>query len=223
MPPNDTQRALTPNIPPNDLLRDYLRALHRVSATVYHRFHRRVIKLSGTPQARLDWTDPDTWMPQRLEGMELKVARRIWERSGHRLNPRYVDGPWLFSRTHGLLREDEDGFFHTTARGRAFLAGDPETVAEIDQYEGILTILAIVAARGPAKREILYPDWEAFCVTYTGYHSRTSIAWALLARLQNLMGRGMVGRNGYAYAITEAGADYLAAESGRVEHVPGPG
>lgn len=35
----------------------------------------------GTPQKSVDWTDPATWIPERLKGDERELAEAIWERS----------------------------------------------------------------------------------------------------------------------------------------------
>src|SRR5690242_13638701 len=41
----------------------------------------------GTPQDPVDWTDPDTWIPQRLSGAQADLAMRIWQHTQHKLNP----------------------------------------------------------------------------------------------------------------------------------------
>ena len=35
-------------------------------------------ELRGTPQNTVDWTDPDTWIPERLSGDDRELASAIW-------------------------------------------------------------------------------------------------------------------------------------------------
>src|ERR1700737_4837833 len=50
----------------------------------------------GTPQNPADWSDPDTWIGERLSGDLQLLARKIWEGSDKHLNPRYLNGCYLF-------------------------------------------------------------------------------------------------------------------------------
>lgn len=45
---------------------------------------------TGTPQDPVDWTEPDIWIAERLDGRNQELARTIWEESGHEVNPRSV-------------------------------------------------------------------------------------------------------------------------------------
>ena len=38
-------------------------------------------RLRGTPQNPVDWSQPDTWIPERLDGTDLEFARAVWEQS----------------------------------------------------------------------------------------------------------------------------------------------
>ena len=82
-------------------------------------------------------------------------------------------------------------------------------MAEIDSYEGMLTILQLVAERGPGWRSEFLSEFATYCRTFTSFHSETVIKGALYDRLFNLIDRGYVARSGLTYEITDAGLSYL--------------
>ena len=47
---------------------------------------------TGTPQNLVDWTDPDTWISERLEGENADLAHTIWHESNRKVNPRHING-----------------------------------------------------------------------------------------------------------------------------------
>ena len=47
---------------------------------------------TGTPQNPVDWTEPDKWIGERLEGKHRDLANRIWKESGGTANPRHIYG-----------------------------------------------------------------------------------------------------------------------------------
>jgi restriction system protein len=51
---------------------------------------------TGTPQNPVDWSDPDTWIKDRLSGNLQATAKKIWNQSGKTLNPRHAYGCYLF-------------------------------------------------------------------------------------------------------------------------------
>jgi len=211
------QRALTPDLPTFRLAGEFLRIVDGVPRRVYRAMFRQIEARRGTPSGRVDWTDPEAWIPQRLTGAQQTLALRLWRRSAGQLNPRYASNCWLFSQTHLLLQSDRDQWLRITDRGRAFLQDDPPTIAAIDRYEGLFVLLAIVADRGPAMRNKLYAPWAAFCRAETGYRTENVIVWALRQRLLNLRDRGLLDRTGNFYAITAAGSAYLAHEPAQGE------
>jgi len=75
----------------------------------------------GNPQNPVDWSDPDTWIVENLEGDDLELARRIWEESEHIVNPRYTNSPLAFITRYELLTANEEGVFQLSDKGRAFL------------------------------------------------------------------------------------------------------
>jgi restriction system protein len=158
----------------------------------------------------MDWTNPDVWIAERISGDEKTLARRVWEESRHELNPRYLRGSWYLTTKHDLLVRDPRDILSITERGRLFL-DEPtgHVVAEIDSYEGILTILQIVAEKGPGKRSDLLPAFTSFCQTFTSYRSESVIKGALYDRLTNLIAREYILRRSQTYRITDKGLVYL--------------
>lgn len=112
----------------------------------------------------MDWTDPDAWISERLSGEEQALAHRIWRESKQELNPRYLRGCWYLTTKHDLLVRDERDILRVTERGQQFLT-EPEgsVVAEVDGHEGILTVLRLVAERGPGRRSDLLPGYADYC------------------------------------------------------------
>jgi restriction system protein len=111
---------------------------------------------------------------------------------------------------HDLLARDEQDVLSITERGQQFLA-EPEgpVVAEIDGYEGILTLLHLVAERGPGRRSDLLPGYADYCRAFTSYRSENVIKGSLYDRLMNLIDRRSVVRRAQTYEITDAGLAYL--------------
>ncbi len=103
----------------------------------------------GTPQNQADWSDPDQWIDERLTGEAREWARRTWEASGKRVSPRYVTGHWLIVSNFGLLAPDASDCLTLSERGRDFLEHSTgDVVREIDEDQGLLHILQLVAESG---------------------------------------------------------------------------
>ncbi len=169
---------------------------------------------TGTPQNPVDWTDPDAWIGERLSGGAAKLARRIWEESERTVNPRHVNGSYLFVNSYGLLVTDAEGVYRLTELGRAFLDGDLGVVREIDEAEGLPQLLAILATKTRAKRADLLPEWGEFLREHSNFGTPSTTRDTLRRRLVNLVERGMVSREGNAYVITPEGVEYASAPSG---------
>lgn len=177
---------------------------------MYRSTYNAIWEQRGNPQETVDWTDPEQWIPERLEGDEKMLALRIWRESKQQLNPRYLRGSWYLCTKHELLERDIEDVLHVTERGKHFLEkSESRIVAEIDSYEGILTILRSVAERGPGWRSEFLPDFTAFCRTFTNYRSDNPIKGALYDRLVNLIDRGLVIRRGLTYEVTDVGLAHL--------------
>ena len=206
----NTVRSPTPGLPVYPHARHFLRIVDSVPYALYRGTYSSIWEQRGSPQKQVDWTDPDTWISERLSNGEQALALRIWRDSKHELNPRYLRGPWYLTTKHNLLIRDDQDILRVTERGLRFLAEpDSLVVAEIDSYEGMLTILRLVAERGPGKRSDFLPDYAAYCRAFTSYRSENVIKGSLYDRLVNLIDRGYVARRAQTYEITDAGLAYL--------------
>ena len=77
-------------------------------------------ELRGNPQKTADWTDPATWIPERLAGGDLELAQAVWDQSKGAVNPRFTHGHWLLAHRY-LLDEDGNGILELTEAGQDFL------------------------------------------------------------------------------------------------------
>ena len=167
----------------------------------------------GNPQNPVDWSDPDTWIVENLEGDDLELARRIWEESEHIVNPRYTNSPLAFITRYELLTANEEGVFQLSDKGRAFLNNDANTIRDLDSSEGLLQLLEILATKTRAKRSHLLSEWSAFLKERSNYNADSTIKEALWSRLLNLVERNYVSREGQYYVITSKGLDYAVKEA----------
>ena len=167
-------------------------------------------ELRGTPQKTVDWTDPATWIPERLEGDDLELAQHIWDRSKGTVNPRYTYGHWLLARRYGLLHEHGEGVLQLTKTGRDFLeqpGGEAESA--IDEAEGLIKLLSIVADNGPVRAAGLVEEWGEYLSRRSAIGTESTIKDAMRRRLNNLLERGLVERKGNLYSATPDGLTYL--------------
>lgn len=119
--------------------------------------------LTGTPRNPGDWTNPDEWIVNKLKGNDRELAEAIWKQTKGKVNPRHVYGHWLLARTYQLLEEDSDGRMLLTERGQNFVdCKDSEAVVLVDEQEGILTILTIVAEKGTGRLANFLDDWTDY-------------------------------------------------------------
>ncbi len=163
---------------------------------------------TGTPQAPVDWSDPDTWINERLTGDLQALARKIWEGSKKTLNPRYLYDSYLFINRLNLLDQDE-GVYRLGERGRKFLANDLAILRELDAIEGLPKLLSLIAERSPCKRSDILPAWSDYLKAVSLFKASSTFADTLWRRLSNLAQRGLVTREGNYYAITDAGLQWL--------------
>lgn len=164
---------------------------------------------TGTPQNPVDWTEPDKWIEERLKGNQAKLARRIWEESDHLVNPRHMYGAYLFINGFELLSIMGDGHYELSDVGRAFLKEEVSTLQVLDDAEGMLKLLSILATKKHAKRGDLLPEWAEFLQEYSNFTTPGTFKDTLSRRISNLVERNLVARDGNAYDITEEGLKYL--------------
>ena len=204
------QRSLTPHFPTYRKACHFLRSLDGVAQTAFMQMRSEILSQRGDPQHSVDWTDPDEWIFIRLSGADQELAEKIWVSSNKELNPRHLRGVWYLSQTHNLLEVDSLGVLRITERGQSFINNlHGKIVIEIDQYEGVLVILQLVAELGPGKRSAFLTDYGEFCRQYTTYRSEGVFKSSMYDRLRNLVERGLIERNYQTYEITEAGLNYL--------------
>lgn len=161
-------RSLTPGLPEYRLAGHFLRILDGVSYPLYRSMYNDIWEQRGNPQETVNWTEPEKWIPERLQGEEQHLALRIWRESRGELNPRYTRGCWYLCTKHDLLQQSGEDQLQITDKGWQFLERSPNSImAEIDAYEGVLTILRMVGERGPGRRSEFLPEFTIFCQTLT--------------------------------------------------------
>ncbi len=170
-----------------------------------------LLDLTGTPQDPVDWSEPDKWIVERLSGQERDLATRIWLESNKTVNPRHVYGSYLFIGTHKLLLPDSNNIYRVSDAGELFLRSDPETLKRIDAEEGIPKILEMLALQSPAKRGDLIQEWGNYLREFSNYGTTSTIKDTLRRRLQNLVDRELVIRDGNHYSISPEGSAYVSA------------
>jgi restriction system protein len=160
----------------------------------------------GTPQQRTDWSDPEDWIPERLEGQEADLATRLWRGSQGRVNPRYISLALLDK--YELWRVT-NGKYQVTDQGQRFLANDKDLLREIDEQELLFETLNLLAGKPRSRMPALLPAWTEFLNEHTALRTRNTVHSALLSRLKNLIDRGYVEVNGQAYDLSPTGREYL--------------
>lgn len=172
---------------------------------------RAIEEQTGTPQHPVDWSDPNTWISERLRGDEAALARRIWEESGQKINPRHISGTYSFINSERLLMPDHQGMYRLTERGSAFLKQDAALLRELDEHEGLIDLLDILATKTSARRGDILPEWRDFLAKHSNYRTAASVETKLRFALTNLVERDLVSREGITYTITQEGIAYLAS------------
>ena len=167
-------------------------------------------ELRGTPQKTVDWTDPTVWIPERLKGEDRELAQAIWDQSKGAVNPRHTYGHWLLAQKYDLVREGEGGVLQLTDTGRDFLENvGGEAEMAIDEAEGLIKLLSVVADNGPARAGGLVEEWQDYLTRRSAFGTESTIKDTMRRRLNNLLERGLVERKGNLYSATPAGLAYI--------------
>jgi restriction system protein len=164
----------------------------------------------GTYEQNVDWSDPDTWIPQRLSGEHRKAALHVWTGTKKQVNPRHMQGHWLLASGYDLLTENTKGYLELTERGRRFV--DEPTgavVSDIDTHEGLHGLLAILADLGPTAPGSIVAPWMTFLQRVSRIRAESTARGFLYHRLRNLLERSYVAKVGRKYEITPAGLAWL--------------
>lgn len=210
-----TRRVKIPHFPSYAELRLILPIWHERLKSQITGLRATIATLRGSPQEPGDWTKPDEWIGERLQGSDRELAEAIWQKTGGKVNPRHVYGHWLLACAYQLLIEDSSGRMHLTERGQDFVnypQGD--AVALIDEQEGVLKILTIAAEKGTGRRANFIPDWADYLQRYSRYGTDSTIKDTLSRRLQNVLERGLLTKTNTTYSITEQGLNYLRQTGG---------
>jgi restriction system protein len=218
----ESHKVHSQRLPPYSAVRKVLSISQGIRADTVTSMSKAIWKHVGTPQNPVDWSQPDTWIPARLSGEHADLAQLIWAQTGHSVNPRYVYNTYLFINRYKLLVPDEAGKYQLTARGEAFLHEDIHLLRELDDAEGLLQVLTILALRPDAAIGDLLPDWENFLAEYSNYRTKLTIAYTLRRRLKNLVERGLVTHKDGTYSISDAGLDYITTYSPSGVRLPDP-
>lgn len=201
-------KVRTPLFAPYSRVRAIIRAVKGIPKADVTHLIQAIRQQTGTPQSPVDWSEPDKWIPERLAGHDAGLAMRLWKETKHVVNPRHTYGAYLFINGFDLLVPDSTGIYQLSDRGKAFLEGDPETVQALDDAEGLLQLLSILATKTQAKRADLLPEWAEFLQEHSKFGTQSTFKDTLRRRLADLVDRGLVERDGNKYTITEAGLQY---------------
>ena len=216
------KRQLTPDLPTYKSGQAFLQIMDGVRESHYKSMRDGIYEHIGKPQTPFDWKDPEDWIPRLLTDDSRVLALRIWRDSSNLINPRHTFGPYYLCRIHQLTSV-VNGCIRITKRGERFAAGDEAVLAEMDEYDGLLLVLAEVAATGPGRRREFERRYSEFCRAQTTYAADSSIISSLIYRLNNLLDRRLIEKSGHSYQITHMGLDYLGRRgSAGKRHGPNP-
>lgn len=203
-------RVRSPWLPTWSMVRTLLELWDGVPAADIDGMWRDVIAQAGTPQAPVDWSDPDTWIAERLSGSSRALADRIWQGSARTVNPRYVHGSMLFARLYELMATGADGKNRTTDRGKRFLVKGSDVEREIDEAEGLRYLARLIAKKNRPRRQDLLPEWTDYLRKHSRFHSGATIKSTLSFRVRNLRDRGLLEPAGTAYALAPDGRAFAS-------------
>jgi len=209
-PKNGEKAGLCPWLPTFSQLRGYLPAIDHVTVSALEQLQTAVWGLRGTPQEPVSWDAPAHWIAERLTGEAQSLAKHIWSKSRETVNPRYLRGLGIVAERYNLVEESDEGRWIITAAGHELLdAQFGATEKGIDLQEGLAEIMQLVRAKPNARRGDFLPGWREFVVENSNIQQESVVKDFLYRRLQNLMDRQLVERDGQRYRLTRAGEDYL--------------
>ena len=219
-PLDDSRRVCVPLFPVYRELRHLLNVWPGRPKTQITGLHSALARLRGTPKNPVDWTDPDSWIGKKLEDDDgaRELAHAVWTTSGKGVNPRHTLGHWLLSQKYELLVDGPEGTLVLTDRGNDFLNQLGEAESFLDTQEGLIDLLTMVADIGPAQVRHFEKPWTEYLEQHSRFQAPASVRDTLRRRLNNLLDRGLIGRERAKYSVTDDGLSYLE----RVLPEPGP-
>ncbi|MEL6670483.1 MAG: winged helix-turn-helix domain-containing protein, partial [Bacteroidota bacterium] len=214
-PEEETRRVRIPHFPSYSELRLVLPIWNGRHKSQITGLRATIGTLRGTPQEPGDWTNPDEWIAGKLQGEDRDLAEAIWKKTKGKVNPRHVYGHWLLACTYQLLVDNGTGQMLLSKRGQDFVDRlNGEAVALVDEQEGVLKILTIVAEKGTGRRADFIDDWSDYLARYSRYGTDSTIKDTLSRRLHSILERGLLAKTGATYSITDAGLSYLRQTGG---------
>jgi restriction system protein len=203
--------GLCPRLPTFSQLRGYLTAIDGIDVADLESLEAAIRALWGTPQEPVSWENPESWIEERLKGTDQSLARRIWSASNHRINPRYLRGPGVVAERYDLI-EEVQGNWVVTAAGKDLLSSEfGATERGIDLQEGMAEVLKLIQVKPNARRGDLLPGWRDFVLGHSSIRQESVVKNFLYKRLQSLLDRRLIERDGQRYRLLRAGEDYLAS------------
>ncbi|HGF0772105.1 TPA: restriction endonuclease [Kluyvera georgiana] len=204
-------KVITPLFPTYTQVKAMMKAVSGYSLKSVRSMITAIFEQTGTPQNPVDWSEPDLWINERLSGEDAEIALRIWQTDNHILNPRHSYGCYLFLNypLFDLMASTADDTWTPTVRGERFLQDDNETLRWLDDLEGLIQLLELLAGREMSRRADLLPEWQAFLHQHSKFASDRSAKSTLYSRLYNLIDRQLAAREGMSYRITDAGREWL--------------
>ena len=198
------------HFPPYGEVRHLLRIWEGWSRKQITGLRQAIWNLTGTPQDVVDWTKPDKWITERLEDENHELAEAIWKRSDGAVNPRYTYGHWSFIQKHNLLDEAASDELRLTEDGQEFLNhNDGQTVQHLDEQEGLIALLSLVKINEPVHVGGIREDWVRHLERNSNFRSPPTFRTALVSRINNLLERNLIERDGVRYSLTGEGSAYL--------------
>lgn len=204
-------KVITPLFPTYAQVKAMMKAVSGYSLKSVRNMINAIFEQTGTPQKPVDWSEPDLWINERLSGENAQIALRIWQTDDHILNPRHSYGCYLFLNysLFDLMESTADDAWIPTSRGERFLQNDKDTLLWLDDQEGLIQLLELLAGREMSRRADLLPEWQAFLHQHSKFASDRSAKSTLYSRLYNLIDRRLAAREGMSYRITDAGREWL--------------
>ena len=202
-------RVRIPNFPVYSELRHLLRLWPGRLRQQVTGLQATIFNLRGNQEGPGDWTKPDEWIPECLEGDDRELAQAIWNQSCG-VNPAYTSGHWSLARRYKLVRDDFEGRLQLTEAGQGFLeqlGGQVESA--VDEAEGLIKLLSTVADKGPVRAQSLVGEWSDYLRRRSANRTEATIKDMMRRRLNNLLARCLVERNLSLYSATQDGLAYL--------------
>lgn len=195
--------------PFHSTVEDILPLLEGVPKRVVGAFLRDIWQRTGTYSSRVDWSEPDKWIPEKLSGDSETFAWEVWKGTKGRVNPRHIYGSYLFINHYELVWTDSKGSYHISDTGTQFLNDELQALGEMDRREGLLFLLNLVALRGRSKYGDLLPEWAEYLREHSSWRGAEMVRDSLKRRLANLVDRGFIKGEASVYNVCTPGIDYF--------------